>query len=222
MGLVEQYQPTQCGRKSRRSCRSVQEQKGAKAPDNGTDDRGSRKSRAPVMDLLLLINAKEILKQFYHNGLPLDSFLKALDQPETNQIAAVRFFHEASEDGFPNLNAETDYNDFVPSMKNFACYLGFAEATGARGRGAFTPIARQVLELESGEIAVRSRCDVEICRKVCPAEAYPCRLYKRMRELRPLCPCCPYNAVRCEESKVDFNFLACTALPWLRATPPVS
>jgi Fe-S-cluster-containing dehydrogenase component len=201
VGLVKDAVPTEFGSKVQAFMQL------AKGQGSGT---GRGHVAAPGVDTLIRITGKEILKQFYQEGLLLSSFLKALQDPAPNPLIAAKFFQEANKDGFYNLNAETDCNDFVPSMKNFAVYLGFANPTGTRGKVELAPITSEILQLESAEITDRKRCDVETCRKVCPAGAIYCDHIAGCVNCGLCARCCPYGAVRCDATTVDFKFELCT------------
>lgn len=209
VGLVEDHVPTEFGVKVKAFMSSLKQ-----TQNNFSSESNSRNS----IDDLLKITGAEILTEFYRKGFLLSSFLKALQNPGSNQMIAARFFKEANDDGFYNICAETDYNDFVPSMKNFAVYLGFAKRTQARGVVELTPIANEILNLESTTIVDRKKCDVEVCRKICPAGAIYCDYISGCVNCGLCARCCPYGAAQCDESHVTFDFVQCTNHPAQRAS----
>lgn len=152
---------------------------------------------------------KHILSTLYRQGFLLLPFLKAINEPRVNKMIAARFFQECMNLGYYNINAETDYNDFVPAMKNFAVYLGFAERLSARGKVMLSDFAREILNLEQEIIKDRKKCDVELCRQVCPAGAIHCDYIKNCINCGLCARCCPYGAISCSSSSVDFNFSIC-------------
>jgi Fe-S-cluster-containing hydrogenase component 2 len=158
---------------------------------------------------MLKINGSEILKEFYKKGFLLVPFLNAVLEPATNQIIAARFFIEAEKAGVYGLNAETDYNDFVPAMKNFAIYLGFAERGPSRGRIILTDLTKSILDIHSETILERQKCDTEICRKICPAVAIRHDHIEGCVNCGLCARCCPYGGVICNSSEVQFDFSIC-------------
>ena len=162
---------------------------------------------------LLKIVGKEILKEFFQKGFLLSAFLSALSEKAPNQVIAARFFEEAKKCGFYNINAETDFNDFVPSMKNFAVYLGFADRNDKRGEVVLTALAREILRLEAGTITERKQCQEELCRKICPAAAIYTDYIAGCVKCGLCVRCCPYGAVTCTPSNINFNFELCVMKP---------
>ncbi|MFX0098368.1 MAG: hypothetical protein ACFFCS_02230 [Candidatus Hodarchaeota archaeon] len=197
-GLVENYAPTEFGEKVKVFIRNTR--------NLPFDHQGNDRN---VLDLVKLTGV-EILRTFYRNGFLLSSFLKALQQPATNQMISARFFQNATSDGFYNINAETDYNDFVPSMKNFAVYLGFARRLEQRGKVELTPLAEEILNLDPAAISDRKRCDVELCRKICPAGAIFFDYIDGCVNCGLCARCCPKGATQCKDGKVQFNFSKCS------------
>lgn len=209
VGLVKDHEPTEFGLKVKTFMTTVKRVQAVPASD---------RSGGSDVHELLKINGGEILKELYRKGFLLSSFLKALDKPGPNQMIAARFFQEAMGDGFFNFNAETDYNDFVPSMKNIAVYLGFAEATSTRGLVQLTPLATEILDVESSIISDRKKCDVETCRKICPAGAIYCDYIYGCVNCGLCARCCPYGAARCDDSRVNFDFNICLRHPGLKSS----
>jgi len=196
IGLIINYEPTEFGLKVKAFVNAI---KGNETKQLFHDNQMT----------LPKIVGKEILKEFFQKGFLLSAFLSALSEKAPNQVIAARFFEEAKKYGFYNINAETDFNDFVPSMKNFAVYLGFAERTDKRGEVVLTAPTREILRLKAGTITERKQCQEEFCRKICPAAAIYADYIAGCVKCGLCVRCCPYGAATCTQSNINFNFELC-------------
>ncbi len=164
--------------------------------------------------------AHQVLDGFIRQGFLLRPFLATFaDHPTSNKEVAARFFPKARLEGYYNLNAETDYNDFVPAMKNFLRYLGFLEEKGF----ALTDLGKAVLTPEEHEEkATRFTCGVEYCRRVCPANAIHASFVQGCVNCLLCLRCCPYNAVSIKNNVVTINFNLCVAAGQQKTNIPAS
>ncbi len=162
---------------------------------------------------LPLVNRKafahQVLEGFIQQGFLLRPFLATFaDHPASNKNVAARFFPKARVEGYYNLNAETDYNDFVPAMKNFLRYLGFLEENGF----ALTELGKAVLAPEKHEeTPTRFTCGVEYCRRVCPANAIHASFVQGCVNCLLCLRCCPYRAVTFRNDTIAIDFKRCVA-----------
>ena len=185
VGIVREYQPTDFGRL-------------VEVLNHRT---------LPVQNRKII--AQQVLEGFIRQGFLLRPFLAAFaDHPTSNKGVAAHFFPKARLEGYYNLNAETDYNDFVPAMKNFLRYLGFL----AEKRFALTDLGKAVLAPEEhDEKTTRFTCGVEYCRRVCPANAIHASFVQGCVNCLLCLRCCPYGAVTYNNGSIAINFDQCVA-----------
>jgi hypothetical protein len=186
VGLVQDYQPTDFGRIVEVLARRD----------------------LPVPNRVAL--TRQVLDGFMERGFLLRPFLSAFfDRPSSNKTLAAYFFRKARDEGYYNLNAETDYNDFVPAMKNVLRYLGLVESRGF----ALTSLGEAVLQpnlLE--ESPARSTCGPEWCRRVCPASAIHANFVQGCVNCLLCVRCCPFGAAQVANGQINIDFMRCAAV----------
>ncbi len=162
--------------------------------------------------------AHQVLDGFIRQGFLLRPFLAAFaEHPTSNKELAARFFPKARFEGYYNLNAETDYNDFVPAMKNFLRYLGFLEENGF----TLTDLGTAVLTPEEHEEkSTRFTCGAEYCRRVCPANAIHSSFVQGCVNCLLCLRCCPYGAVSIKKNSITINFNQCVAASQQKSRDP--